>query len=66
MTQEIAMKLCELEGLKEQVNIAQMNEIVAKLPQMVAELPLEEMVDFFKFLMKKKYLPGRVKLTIEI
>jgi len=35
--QKLSEKLCEKEGLKKQVNIAQMNEIVSKIPSLLFE-----------------------------
>lgn len=52
-TQEIAEKLCELEAKKEEVNIAQMNEIVSRIPEMVENMEsIEEIATFLLYILK--------------
>jgi hypothetical protein len=41
-TQEISLMLCEVEAGKEEVNIAQMNEIVSKIPVLLYDLGIEK------------------------
>jgi len=47
-TQDVAIMLCEMEGKKEQVNIAQMNEIAKILPKLVLrnKNKLHELMEF--------------------
>jgi hypothetical protein len=51
-TQEVAMQLCEMEGKKEQVNIAQMNEIASLLPKFVLRNK-DRMRDVIEFLFRE-------------
>ena len=48
-TKQIAMELCKLEGLKKQVNIAQMSEIATKLPEFLYNNKdrLDEIMEYF-------------------
>lgn len=40
-TQEISMMLCEIEAGEEEVNIAQMNEVVSIIPKLLYRLGLQ-------------------------
>lgn len=48
--QSISSALCKMEGGKEEINVAQMNEIVSKLPKLFATMTTAEKVEFLKFL----------------
>jgi hypothetical protein len=50
-TQKIAKDLCKMEGLKEEVNIAQMNEIVSKIPELIASNP-KSILDYLRYFLK--------------
>ena len=51
-TQELARQMCALEGLKEQVNIAQMNEIFSKLPELIWQ-NRDRFLDISQFLFRE-------------